>query len=344
MIDLIYDCDITMGLPGRDVDDGLALLHLLGSPQIRLHGITSTFGNSSIDEVHPCLLEVLDELGRGKVPTYRGASRPTGDPAGRKSEAAHFLAESVHRNPGAVSILATGSPTNLLDAYLLNPLFFREAKSVLLMGGITEPLIINGCPVEELNLASDPVAALYMLYAGIPPEDPLDLASGRAGEEQDTSAEAAAPCPVTVISANLCLQALLTPEAFAAFLDGDFGLRQPTEPAAAPTHPAFRVFMEEKILPWFSWTENIYGASGFHPWDATAAIHLTHPDLFESRVYGFRSSLADLQGGLLRFEEVEPARKPNNLRLITLPERIRKLPEYWHALFTAWRRVGQCLS
>ena len=75
MIDLIYDCDITMGLPGRDVDDGLALLYLLGCPEIRLLGITSTFGNSSIREVHPCLLSVLEDLDRGDIPAYPGASR-----------------------------------------------------------------------------------------------------------------------------------------------------------------------------------------------------------------------------------------------------------------------------
>ena len=31
-VPLILDCDNTMGVPGRDVDDGLALLYLLGSP------------------------------------------------------------------------------------------------------------------------------------------------------------------------------------------------------------------------------------------------------------------------------------------------------------------------
>jgi len=77
MIDLIYDCDITMGLPGSDVDDGLALLFLLGSPQIQILGITTTFGNSTIEEVHPCLLSVLNDLGSGFL---RTESR-VGDPA-----------------------------------------------------------------------------------------------------------------------------------------------------------------------------------------------------------------------------------------------------------------------
>lgn len=42
---VIFDCDNTMGLPGRDVDDGLSLFYLLGSPEIELLGVCSTFGN-----------------------------------------------------------------------------------------------------------------------------------------------------------------------------------------------------------------------------------------------------------------------------------------------------------
>jgi len=109
MIDLIYDCDITMGLPGKDVDDGLALLYLLGSAKIRILGITTTFGNSTIEEVHPCLLSILKDLGRSDIPACRGAPHP-GQTSGRgskprDSEAARFLADIVCQNPGFVAFV-----------------------------------------------------------------------------------------------------------------------------------------------------------------------------------------------------------------------------------------------
>lgn len=44
---VLFDCDNTMGLPGRDVDDGLALLYLLGREDVDLKGVTTTYGNSS---------------------------------------------------------------------------------------------------------------------------------------------------------------------------------------------------------------------------------------------------------------------------------------------------------
>ena len=229
MIDLIYDCDITMGLPGRDVDDGLALLYLLGCPEIRLLGITSTFGNSSIREVHPCLLSILEDLGRCDIPAYPGASReavaaaaspgcsPDRGEARADSKAARFLAETAGASPGKVSILATGSPTNLLGAFRLYPDFFRDVQQIVFMGGITEPLIINGRMMGELNFASDPEAALYALYAGLPPDSAGD--NGLPGQSSGTVSREALRCPVTVISGNLCLQALLSRERFSAFVE-----------------------------------------------------------------------------------------------------------------------------
>ena len=43
---IILDCDNTMGVIDCDVDDGLALLYLLGCPDVNLLGITCTYGNN----------------------------------------------------------------------------------------------------------------------------------------------------------------------------------------------------------------------------------------------------------------------------------------------------------
>lgn len=340
MIDLIFDCDITMGLPGRDVDDGLALLYLAGESEINLLGVTSTFGNSSIEKVHPCLLRTLKDMGLTHIPAYRGASHPpnpghydadTGDIRGH-SDAARFMAERIHRDPGTVCILATGSTTNLLGAYQLNPEFFSEVKEIVLMGGIYEPLIINGREMKELNLASDPAAAFYTLYAGQPP---TATAGGTAGAGSPSTPEG---CPVTVISGNLCLQALLTQDRFDHLL-------QKLDSTAGP-EAGLASYLREKILPWFAWTEALYGLPGFHAWDATAALYLSHRDLFESQALRLRSSLKDLKTGLLRTEQVSEA--PDNgfslSRQINLPSRIRDTEKYWRVLFDSWCRAGAAWS
>jgi inosine-uridine nucleoside N-ribohydrolase len=354
MIDLIYDCDITMGLPGRDVDDGLALLHLLGCPEIRLLGITTTFGNSSIQEVHPCLLSVLEDLGRGDIPAYSGASRKAAATrnsaqdrveARTDSKAARFLAEAAAGNPGKVSILATGSPTNLLGAFRIHPGFFRDVKQIVFMGGITESLMINGREMGELNFASDPEAALYALYAGRPPD--RAGAAAAPGPPSPSLSDEAERCPITVVSGNLCLQALLSREHFAAFV----------ERVRGRLSRDFIAYLLEKIDPWFSWINSMYGLPGFHAWDATAAVYLTDPGLFESAEVVLRSTLDDLRRGYLRIRGSHEAPSDDSGHAgsssagsavagdrrpwrINLPTRIRDLPGYWRTLFGCWEAAG----
>ena len=61
---IIFDCDNTFGVKDCDVDDGLALMYLLGSREAQLLGITSTYGNSSLDVVQAVNLRMLEELAR----------------------------------------------------------------------------------------------------------------------------------------------------------------------------------------------------------------------------------------------------------------------------------------
>ena len=53
----------------------------------------------------------------------------------------------------------------------------------------------------------------------------------------------------------------------------------------------------------WAWIEQTYNLPGFHAWDATAALYLTDPQLFEPQTVVLRSSLEDLSRGILRFEE-----------------------------------------
>lgn len=122
MIPVIFDCDNTMGLNGKDVDDGLALLYLLGSKNIELKAITTTFGNSTIENVHPNTERVLKALNRPNIPLYKGASSPKN----RYSEAAQALVDMVNNQPNEITILATGSTSNLMGAYEIDPYFLTR--------------------------------------------------------------------------------------------------------------------------------------------------------------------------------------------------------------------------
>jgi Inosine-uridine nucleoside N-ribohydrolase len=161
-MNVIFDCDNTLGVNSCDVDDGLALLYLLGSGKVNLLGITTTYGNSDIETVYGATKKLLSEIGRADIPLLKGCSA-----AGEnQSEAVDFLADTVKRNAGNVSILATGSLTNLMGAFRKDEDFFAKTSEISLMGGLSEPLLINGKGLDELNFSCDPDAAFHVLTKG----------------------------------------------------------------------------------------------------------------------------------------------------------------------------------
>jgi inosine-uridine nucleoside N-ribohydrolase len=135
---LVYDCDNTMGIPGRDIDDGLALLYLLGRTDVHLEAITTTFGNGSVEEVFRSTERLLEDI-HVEIPLFMGAASPSQ----RVSEASRFLAGLVTDRPGQVSLLATGALTNLAGAWELEPRFFEHLREVVIMGGLTEPSLFS---------------------------------------------------------------------------------------------------------------------------------------------------------------------------------------------------------
>lgn len=180
---IIFDCDNTMGILGCDVDDGLALLYLLGKGTVEILGITATYGNSDVETVYANTMRTLHEIGRNDICLLKGCSDKNCLP----SEAVDFIVDTVNANPGEISILATGSLTNLYAAYLADNSILQKTAEIVLMGGITEPLIINGQVLDELNFSCDPAASHCVLGKGQ---------------------------KVTVITGNNCLDAFFTQEEF----------------------------------------------------------------------------------------------------------------------------------
>ncbi|MDY7075703.1 MAG: nucleoside hydrolase [Chloroflexota bacterium] len=181
---IIYDCDNTMGLPHKEIDDGLTLLYLLGRPDVELLGVTTTFGNGAIGEVYPQTVQLLRRLGCADIPVYEGA----GERGQAPTNAARFLAQTVASHPGEITLLATGPLGNLRAAAELDSAFFDNLKQIVCMGGYLHPLRIGWRNLLELNLSSDPEAAFAVLNA------PLGQSRGIV-------------YPTTLMNAHVCLQA-----------------------------------------------------------------------------------------------------------------------------------------
>jgi len=158
---IIYDCDNTLGLFGKDVDDGLTLAYLAAQSDIELLGITTTFGNGTLEEVRAQTDWLAADLDLEDVPLHHGEAQRGQGP----TEAAEFLAETAAAHPGEVTILATGPLGNLRAAQSLDAAFYRNVQSVVCMGGYLQPLRLGRRDLPELNLSADPEATVGLLQA-----------------------------------------------------------------------------------------------------------------------------------------------------------------------------------
>ncbi len=172
---VIYDCDVTMGRPFREVGDGLALLYLLGEPRVDLRLVTTTYGNGPVEMTTRVTRRLLSSLGYENLDVLPGAAGPDDQP--QTNEAAQHLTKLVDQAPGEIVLVATGSLTNLGHAVALDPGFFSKLRGLYLWGGVTEPLTWNGRRLGERNFSADPEAANLALHA----ECPVTIAPGQAG-------------------------------------------------------------------------------------------------------------------------------------------------------------------
>lgn len=162
MKNVIFDCDNTYGVDNCDVDDGLTLIYLIGNKDVNLVGVTTTYGNNKIDVVYPNTLKMIKELKVEELPVIKGGANPQD----LNNKASDYLVKMANEYKGELSILATGSLTNLYGAYLKDNEFFDKIKEIVLMGGITEPLIFAKKQMNELNFSCDAMAAYTVLTKG----------------------------------------------------------------------------------------------------------------------------------------------------------------------------------
>jgi uridine nucleosidase len=184
MHSILFDTD-----PG--VDDAMALLLALRSPEIQVVGVTTIFGNSNIEATTRNALNLLHFADRADIPVARGASVPLVLPHSRSAEfvhgpdamggigwdsihrpghramdasAANFIVKTVMERPGEITLVAIGPLTNLALALQLEPRVAQAVKQVVIMGGtIVHPG--NCSPVAEANIANDPHAAQAVFTA-----------------------------------------------------------------------------------------------------------------------------------------------------------------------------------
>lgn len=176
------------------IDDSLALLYLLASPEAEILAITCTAGNVPARQVAINNLAWLELCGAPQIEVALGSEVPViaplmtteethGDqgigwatlpaPTRALSErhATQVWIEHVRAHPGEVIGLVTGPLTNLALALRIEPELPRLLRRLVVMGGAFNHEG-NTTPTTEWNIAVDPDAAaiVFEAFSGLPEE------------------------------------------------------------------------------------------------------------------------------------------------------------------------------
>jgi purine nucleosidase len=182
-VDVLIDTD-----PG--VDDALALMLALRSPEMTVRGITTVHGNVPVDRGTKNAHRILDLMGRGDIPVAMGAAVPllrelrTAEIVHGKDGLAELVATEVDAETEAVAgpafilnalegaerpitIVTLGPLTNVGVALAFAPQLGERIERIVAMGGAIRSEG-NATPAAEFNILADPEAAALVLRSGVP--------------------------------------------------------------------------------------------------------------------------------------------------------------------------------
>ncbi|ANS73793.1 nucleoside hydrolase [Paenibacillus yonginensis] len=248
------------------IDDAIALLYALLSPEIQVEGITTCFGNIDVEQATDNTLRLLKLAGlENDIPVAKGAAHPLVRTDVRFSEhvhghngiggaelpasnqqvirqsAAEYIVEMAHKYPGEITLVTLARMTNLALALELDPGIAGMFKQVVVMGG---SVLVPGnvSPVAEANFAGDAEAAAAVFQSGM---------------------------PLTIVGLDVTLQTLLTRHQLGYLLEH--------APAAKQPMVAFLRDSLEHYFRFYQEANHLIGACPMH--DLLAVLVAENPSL-----------------------------------------------------------------
>lgn len=163
----------------------MAIELALASPEFDIVGLTTVFGNCSVEQGTENALRIVDLAGRADIPVAEGAAKPWKGPFkggvpfihGEDGQgntfsppstskpihlsAADSIIEQVSQFPGEITLTALGPLTNIADAAKKEPGIVDKVKEIVFMGGSAFGPG-NATKSSEANILSDPEAADFV--------------------------------------------------------------------------------------------------------------------------------------------------------------------------------------
>lgn len=246
------------------VDDTMAILFALRSPELEVIGLSAIFGNAFVDITAKNALHLVELENNQHIPVAKGAAVPLVEPPRSMGmhvhgddgmgginlpdpdgellgiPAAQFIVETILANPGELTLVPIGPLTNIALAVRLEPRIVDLVKEVVIMGG-TAHAEGNASPVAEANIYNDPHAAAIVFNAG---------------------------WPLTMVGLDVTLKVVMTKN----YLDKLCSVGNPATEMIRQVLPFYQQFHMEE-----------YGLNGdLHTHDPSAIAYLLDPALFQA--------------------------------------------------------------
>jgi pyrimidine-specific ribonucleoside hydrolase len=185
------DTDVSIGSPIREVDDAYALVLAFHSREIRIAGVSTTFGNAPLGHTTKAARNLVRTFGGDAGFTlgdvYPGARSPAA--IGRRTAASDALAAMLAKRK--VTYIALGPLTNLATFLRLHPERAHRIERVIFVGGQVPGTTLAFGPkrsfhIHDANVFKDPAAAETVLRSNIPLTFvPIATASNLLVDEMD---------------------------------------------------------------------------------------------------------------------------------------------------------------
>ena len=286
------------------VDDAIALLLAMLSPELHIEAITTVCGNVPVTQGTENLLKILGVLdleefpliaqgetqplvkhlvtaahvhgddGLGNVSELRNADGsplyPPADTHISSTSGVDLILETVTRYPDELTLVALGPLTNVAKAIRKDVAKMQRLQKIVVMGGAFEDYG-NVTTTAEFNIFVDPHAAQEVFHANIP----IDIA----------------PLDATH-------QVILTGERLHAEIDN--------------RSDRISQFLKDATHACMEFYRQHVGFWGFHIHDALPIGMLTHPDHFESLAADVQVETEGVLTNGMTVADLRPERRPAN--------------------------------
>jgi inosine-uridine nucleoside N-ribohydrolase len=279
------DTDISLGTPGAEIDDGAALIAILGQPQIQIGGIGTVHGNVPVMDANHNLARLLSLMHTSHIPIGAGCSQPLIEDKSWFDEwqaqygftsnwplaedhmsSANLLIKLAHSSEQKINILAIGPLTNIAIAIRLDSSILQKIENVFAMGCS----LGNNNRNAEFNIHCDPEAAQIVFSSG---------------------------APIVLFGLEITKQVV--------FLKSDF--------EHLPEDKAFLKLLKHQASGWITRVEKAgweKGGCALH--DAVAASAIVHPDFFHFKKINVAVELHNLKmRGITRTARIDEKSQMN---------------------------------